>query len=418
MSADIFISYRRGGADSWAAGRLYDRLQKEFSTYFDTSRESNDLGDKFAEGIDRALASCRVVFAVIGPRWTSEEGLDRLKDPRDWVRRELAIAFSRPDVRVIPLYVEKVKPPDESVLPEELKALAGNNGRPLDPDDWDAEVTQLVSRLGAEWLAVRRRPAVAAPSVPPMLPYLCDRREQEDGLVDLIQSATVPLACVVHGHKWEAHDEFLDRLRQQKALEDLLDAHEEGIAVRAIQLSRDRMREGRHRDALLSALKAAVLRRRTASDTELRAYFLKLSQPLIAVVQLTSADLETEAGNPIENLVRAWSGLLRGEPDQPPQGSPAETSPTWAALLWINVTYDDIGGDLALGPLVPALPRLQPVESVHIREWLGLDDVKPLVAHKKSELEDLAEQSRYCFEPGRIHMRTFATAVRDILAGG
>lgn len=417
MSADIFISYRRGDADSWAAGRLYDTLQKEFATYFDTSRESNDLGDDFGEGIDAALASCRVVFAVIGPQWTSEEGLRRLNTPRDWVRRELAIALSRPDVRVVPLYVAKAAPPDASRLPEELRPLAGKNGRHLDPDDWQAEVQQLVTRLGSEWLAVRSRAAVAAASMPPLLPYLCDRREQEDGLVDLVSSGTLPVACVVHGHKWEGHDEFLDRLRNERALEDLFNARDEGVAVHAIQLSRDRLREGRHEGALFSALKAKLLKRRIAGDAELRAHFMKLSQPIVAVVQLTSDDLECEGGSPVEPLVRAWKSLLHGEAPQSSVPGEVLAAPPHPALLWINVAYDDLAADITCGPDVPLLPRLQPVERVHIREWLGLDDVRPIVAQKKTELEDLTEQPRHCFEPGRIHMRTFATAVRDILAG-
>jgi hypothetical protein len=249
-----------------------------------------------------------------------------------------------------------------------------------------------------------------------LLPYLCDRSEQEDYLVDLVQSGSMPVACVVHGHKWEAHDEFLDRLRQQKALEDLLKAHDEGIAVRAIQLSRDRMREGRYRDALFSAVKAAVLRRRTASDAELHAYFLKLSQPLVAVVQLTSGDLESEGGNPIDNLVQAWTSVLRDGPSLP-AGPTGGGTPPCPAVLWINVTYEDTDDALTLGSLVPTLPRLQPIERVHISEWLGLDEVKDAVQARKSEIEELPDQPRYCFEPGRIHMRTFAAAVRDLLAG-
>ena len=414
MSADIFISYRRGAADSWAARVLFGELRKEFAVYLDTSRESNDLGDNFGEGIDAALSSCRVVFAIIGPRWM--ESIERLKDPKDWVRRELALSLARPGVRVVPLYVGDVKPPDIRDLPPELHELAGSNGRPLHPDDWEAEGTELMTRLRTDWLAVRSR-AAAAPTLPPMLPYLCDRSEQEQGLFDLVQSGATPVACVVHGHKWEAHDEFLERLRYQKSLEDLLNAHDEGIAVKAIQLSRDRMRDGRHRDALLSALKAAVLRRRTASDEDLRAHFMKLPQALVAVVQLTSDDLESESGSPIENLVQAWTALVKGEPAQPPADGAEPPSPTRPALLWINVTYDDLGSDLALGPLVPALPRLQPVESVHIREWLGLDEVRPLVALKKAELEDLIDRTDQCFAPGKMHMRTFATAVKDILAG-
>jgi hypothetical protein len=415
MSADIFISYRRGREDRWAAGRLYDTLKQDFATYLDTSREANDLGDDFGGGIAAALKTCRVVFAVIGPHWTSDEGIRRLNEPKDWVRKELAIALSRQDIRVIPLFVEKVTPPDSARLPEDLRSLDVKNGRHLDPDDWQAEVNDLVSRLSTKWLVARHRPAAAGPTIPPLLPYLCDRSEQEDYLVDLVQSGSMPVACVVHGHKWEAHDEFLDRLRQQKALEDLLKAHDEGIAVRAIQLSRDRMREGRHRDALFSAVKAAVLRRRTAGDAELRAYFVKLSQPLVAVVQLTSADLESEGGNPIDNLVQAWTSMLRDEAPSP--DGAAGAGPSCPALLWINVTYEDGDAAAALGSVVPTLPRLQPVERVHISEWLGLDEVKDAVQAKKSEIEDLAEHPRHCFEPGRIHMRTFATAVRDILAG-
>jgi hypothetical protein len=404
MSADVFISYRRGREDRWAAGRLHDTLRRDFATYLDTSRESNDLGDDFDKGIEAALKSCRVVFAVIGPHWTSADGLRRLNEPKDWVRRELAVALSSKDVRVVPLFVEKVTPPDPSMLPEELRSL----------DDWEAEVAQLVSRLSTKWLAVRQRPDSAAPSVPPMLPYLCDRSEQEDHLVDLVQMGAMPVACVVHGHRQEAHDEFLERLRHQNALDDLFNARDEGIATRAIQLGRERMRDGRHRDALLSALKAALLKRRTASDSELRAHLMTLSQPLVAVVQLTSADLETISGNPIENLVQAWSGLLRGEAAA--SAAEADSLP-FPALLWINVTYDDDGGHLALASHVPALPRLQPIERVHVSEWLGLDEVKPLVASKKREIEDLTEQPQYCCGPGRIHMRTFADAVKDILAG-
>ena len=416
MSADIFISYRRGDVDSWAAGRLYDTLKQQFATYFDTSRQSNDLGDDWGQGIEAALTTCRVLFAVIGPQWSSEEGLQRLHNEHDWVRRELARALDRQDVRVIPLFVGKVKPPDFKTLPDDLQRLANKNGRPLDPDDWDAEVKQLVSRLGTEWLAVRSRTAAQTAAVPPMLPYLCDRRDQEDGLVDLVASGSLPVACVVHGHKWEGHDEFLERLRHEKALEDLLGAREEGLAVHAIQLSRDRLSEGRHDSALFSALKARLLKRRLASDAELRAHFMALSQPLVAVVQLTSEDLDCESGSPVEPLVRAWRSLLKS--DSPPGATGEDASvPPRAALLWINVAYDDLAGDLSCGPNVPLLPRLEPIEFRHIREWLGLDEVKSVVGDKKSAIEDLTDQPRHCFEPGRIHMRTFATAVRDILAG-
>jgi hypothetical protein len=246
---------------------------------------------------------------------------------------------------------------------------------------------------------------------PPELPYLCDRRDQEDRLVELVQASAgpAPLACVVHGHKWEAHDGFLDRLRFLGALEDILGAREEGIAVHPVQLSRDRMRDGRFLDALRSALKAAVLRRRTASDDDLRSFFSRLQQPTIVVVQLVESEFSDLGERPVPQLIAAWRSLF----ETPPQGGAAVAAPV---LLWVNVAYDDVEAELPPDDLVVPLPKLPPVESVHVREWLALDDVRRVVGSKRRELEDLTEQPRYCYAPGRVHMRTFADAVREILA--
>jgi hypothetical protein len=413
MSVDIFISYRHGTTDSWVAGRLRDRLEEDFAVYFDTSRQFNDFGDDFARTIDQALTECRVMFVVMGPDWTSAEGMRRLEQPADWVRHELQVALARGDsLRVVPLFIGTGKAPDLSSVPSDLRALSTRNGRPLNPDFWDLESEDLVSRLKGEWLTVKRGAARLDVRLPPVLPYLCNRREQEDRLVELIQAepVTAPVACLIHGHKWEAHDEFLDRLRYQGALEDILGARDTGLAVHAIQLSRDRLRDGRPRDALISALKATVVRRRAATDAELRGLMAKMPQPLVVVVQLTWADLDGLGARPVQDLVSAWRALLKTDA--------AAQLPTLPhpALLWINVTYDDGGADLGAEAPDVSLPRLQPIESVHIREWLGLDEVRSRVADRKHELEDLPEQERYWITPGKLHMRRFADGVREIMS--
>ena len=415
MSADIFISYRHGTTDSWIAGRLHDRLESEFAVYFDTNRQANDFGDDFAEGIDEALASCRVVFAIIGKDWTSPEGLRRLNQPNDWVRRELRIALeSRDRVRVVPLFAGFEKMPDLSGVPEDLGSLPRKNAYPLNPDFWDIQAAQIVSRLKGDWLTVRRGAARTTITIPPILPYLCNRLEQEDSLVELLhpQSLRLPIACVVHGHKWEAHAGFLDRLRDQRALEDIMNAREVGLAVHPLQLNHDRLRAGRFRDALVSALKLAALQRRTASDDELRTFLTRLPQPLIAVVQLIAGDLG-EKGATLEGLISAWGVLAQGE-----EGGQQPMLP-YPALLWINVSYDD-DATIDLGESVSnaSLPRLQPIGTVHVREWLDLPSVKPLVGERNADIEELLQDSRYCIEPGRMHMQRFADGVREILTRG
>src|SRR5437762_1624882 len=104
----IFVSYRRDGS-SHLAGRLSDRLADRFGegqVFMDVY--TIELGVDFVEEIDRSLAACKVLLAIIGPNWLTaadKEGYRRLDDPEDMVRLEIETALAR-DVRVIPILVE------------------------------------------------------------------------------------------------------------------------------------------------------------------------------------------------------------------------------------------------------------------------------------------------------------------------
>lgn len=104
----IFVSYRRQET-SHLAGRLYDRLADRFGenqVFIDV--DTIEPGVDFTEEIFRAVASCIVLLAVIGPAWltaTDERGRRRLDDPDDIVRLEVEAALGR-GVRVIPILVE------------------------------------------------------------------------------------------------------------------------------------------------------------------------------------------------------------------------------------------------------------------------------------------------------------------------
>src|SRR3954454_18329783 len=105
--AGIFISYRREDSIAYA-GRLYDRLQAHFGDEqvfmdIDTLRP----GEDFVEAIQRTVASCDALVAVIGRSWLmaqDQKGQRRLDDPEDFVRLEIAAALER-GIRVIPALV-------------------------------------------------------------------------------------------------------------------------------------------------------------------------------------------------------------------------------------------------------------------------------------------------------------------------
>ena len=106
--AGIFICYRRGDSAGFA-GRLYDRLEREFGedhVFMDVD-SSIKPGDDFVKLIEERLNACDVLIALIGKSWlTVRKGQRRrLDDPLDYLRLEIETAL-KSGVRVVPALVE------------------------------------------------------------------------------------------------------------------------------------------------------------------------------------------------------------------------------------------------------------------------------------------------------------------------
>lgn len=147
----IFISYRRQDSQS-AAGRLADHLKKHLAgapVFRDV--ETIEPGVDFVIAINRALQSCGVLLAIIGPHWLSAKdasGRRRLENPDDYTRIEIATALKRgEEVRVIPVLVEGAQMPEPGDLPEDLQGLCRRHASELSDKRWDFDVSQLVEVL-------------------------------------------------------------------------------------------------------------------------------------------------------------------------------------------------------------------------------------------------------------------------------
>src|SRR5215472_12214630 len=122
QGSGIFVSYRRQDS-SHLAGRLYDRLADRFGegqVFMDV--DTIHPGIDFAEEVNRAVAACKVLVAVIGPNWltaTDERGRRRLDAPDDFVRLEIEAALAR-GVRIIPVLAQDATMPRQAELPESL----------------------------------------------------------------------------------------------------------------------------------------------------------------------------------------------------------------------------------------------------------------------------------------------------------
>lgn len=144
----IFISYRRQDSQM-AAGRLADGLERHFGkAQIFRDVETIQPGVDFVDAIESALSSCSVVLAIIGRRWTgaAEGGKNRLLDPNDWIRLEIAAALKR-GIRVIPVLVEGAQPPADADLPDDLKPLARRQAQTLSDERWEYDVQQLAKVL-------------------------------------------------------------------------------------------------------------------------------------------------------------------------------------------------------------------------------------------------------------------------------
>jgi hypothetical protein len=106
-------------------------------------------GQDFRNAIDKSVASCSVLLAVIGPQWVDARdasGGRRLDDPADFVRIELASALLS-HIPVVPVLVRGARVPHPDELPEDVKQLAYRNAVELTHARWKSDVQVLIRAL-------------------------------------------------------------------------------------------------------------------------------------------------------------------------------------------------------------------------------------------------------------------------------
>jgi TIR domain len=129
---------------------LYDRLADRFGAgqvFMDV--DTIELGVDFGEAINRAVAACKVLLAVIGPDWLTaadEQGRRRLDNPDDFVRLEIEAALDR-DVRVIPILAQGAVMPGRDDLPESLARLARRNALFIRHESFRSDAGRLVTAI-------------------------------------------------------------------------------------------------------------------------------------------------------------------------------------------------------------------------------------------------------------------------------
>ena len=137
---DVFISYRREGADG-TARLLYERLLRDgYRVAFDL--ETLRSGD-FDEQILDAIRGCKDVIVVLAPG-----SLDRCRNDGDWVRAEIACALEN-GKNIIPVTLRDFHFPAAVRLPENIRDLVRKQGISASMEHLDSSIERLKSFLTA-----------------------------------------------------------------------------------------------------------------------------------------------------------------------------------------------------------------------------------------------------------------------------
>jgi len=124
--SSIFISYRRDDSTDFC-DRITDYLGRQFGPRA-VFRDTNTIlaGSNFVTVLHNALAECRVMLVVIGPRWLDARdasGQRRLDMPSDFVQYEIATGL-KTGMLVVPILVNGATLPAAANLPPDLAGLA------------------------------------------------------------------------------------------------------------------------------------------------------------------------------------------------------------------------------------------------------------------------------------------------------
>ena len=157
----VFISYRRSDAGPYARLLQVQLTQHLPGTPVFMDLDSIDAGTDFAEAIEAGVESCRILLALIGPRWfttSDEEGRRRLDDPDDYVRFEIRTALDR-GARVIPVLVDGATMPKRQELPDDLAKLARLNALQMSYDRYQYDESRLITIIQKTLAAERAETA-------------------------------------------------------------------------------------------------------------------------------------------------------------------------------------------------------------------------------------------------------------------
>jgi hypothetical protein len=182
----IFLNYRRQDTDGLIE-LLETRLIEAFGSGSPTEphvfRDKRHLvgSQSLPKEIEERIQKCEALLVVIGPKWKEAkftdgdyEGLHRLQDPKDWVRREIQLAFQYQKLLFpVLLGTDTTRPKLKFLEQFDLKQLADHDFVDATVGVFDYRVPELIASMRQKSTVLDALYRAHQTSVPP-------RRETEE----------------------------------------------------------------------------------------------------------------------------------------------------------------------------------------------------------------------------------------------
>jgi len=390
-------------------------------------------GEEWSEEISGRLNSCGVVLLLVSHHFLSSKFCFDVELPRALERHEAG------EVVIVPILLSAC---EWQPTPFAKFQLLPNNRVPVSgwPNANEAfasiaqSLRQAVERLRAKPEPPSDRAArlLNRSRLRPLLPYLCDRSEQEGELASHLrrhqqEKSTRPLLCLIHGDEFECHGEFLERLRY-KSLPKFLDLEAKQMSVKEYPLARP-PRAGPQ--AFWPCLGDALLQDSSATQEEIWQFISRHEEPMMLSLHLLTEDFE-ECG---ETLLTSLAEFCERWPDLPPGRG---------VMLCVCVKYQRFGKaglfdfrkkrlrqlnerlrELAGRPMFSSypnvsgfvLPELQAIKRSDVESWSRSDLVREFCRLHDREIRAWFEHQELCNEQGRIPMELLADKLRPLIEG-
>lgn len=267
---------------------------------------------------------------------------------------------------------------------------------------------------------------------PVLLPYLCDRSEQEIELSEGVRSHRLargsrPLVLLIHGDEWECHQEFIERI-QTINLPKLYNLDPMSAKVRRAPNSMRPPRAAFSDREYWAYLGQALIGKSDAGKDEIFEYFSRQHEPLLIVLELLTEDFRGRGIGLLDSVVKFCAGW----DDLPPERT---------VIFCISLKYQRLTGirlwklklkalqrlNESLRKTIPdryssesrasviAIPELESIPRGDVEAWRSSELVRERCRLTDRDIRALFDDRTLRDENGRIPMELLADKLKEFI---